>query len=116
FFFSPLVNVLPFDPPEFPGCTARSEVLAAGPGDGFNLTWSARTDGSDLALSIDADPAAAEEVAAAARTLVPFLARACTPGAWDRPLSDLLADGPAGPAPCHSPRTARPIASRQEKT
>ncbi|RAP41066.1 hypothetical protein BYZ73_11560 [Rhodovulum viride] len=116
FFFSPLVNVLPFDPPEFPGCSARSEVLAAGPGDGFNLTWNARTDGSDLALSIDADPAAAEEVAAAARTLVPFLARACAPGARDRPLADLLAERPAGPAPCRPPRTARPIASRQEKT
>ncbi|WP_414896713.1 condensation domain-containing protein [Rhodovulum sp. YEN HP10] len=116
FFFSPLVNVLPFDPPEFPGCTAQSEVLAAGPGDGFNLTWSARSDGSELALSIDADPASAGEVAAAARALVPFLARACAPDARDRPLAELLAERSAGPAPCHPARTARPIASRQEKT
>lgn len=118
FFFSPLVNVLPFDPPRFPGCTARREVLAAGPGDGFNLTWAAAADGAGLALWIDADPASAPAFEAARTGLVPFLARACTPGAAEIPLAALLASPaavirPRAPAPAQ-PNAARPIAGRLE--
>lgn len=57
FFFSPLVNVMPFDPPVFAGCAAEREVLAAGPGDGFNATFAADGRGEGLVLYLDADPA-----------------------------------------------------------
>lgn len=57
FFFSPLVNVLPFETSELSGCRTERRVLAAGPGDGFNVSFSARNDGSGLALIIEADPA-----------------------------------------------------------
>lgn len=57
FFFSPLVNVMPFDPPVFPGCDCRREVLAAGPGDGFNITVTADSRAGNMALHLDADPA-----------------------------------------------------------
>src|SRR5690606_24593252 len=33
FFFSPLVNLLPFDPPEFDGCICERHVLSNGPAD-----------------------------------------------------------------------------------
>lgn len=56
FFFSPLVNVMPFDPPVFPGCEARREVLAAGPGDGFNVTITADARAEGLMLHLEADP------------------------------------------------------------
>lgn len=56
YFFSPLINVLPFDPPQFAGCAVEREVMASGPGDGFNITWRGRTDASELHIDIDADP------------------------------------------------------------
>lgn len=61
FFFSPLVNVMPFDPPVFPGCTAQRELLAAGPGDGFNATFAANGRGEGLVLFLDADPSLTSE-------------------------------------------------------
>lgn len=117
FFFSPLVNLLPFDPPHFAGCRARREVLAAGPGDGFNLTCAAAADGSGLALWIDADPASANPFDAACAGLVPFLARSCAEGAAETPLAALL----TGPAATSHPRlpprvpSVRPIAGRLEE-
>ena len=57
FFFSPLVNIMPFDPPKFPRCTSTREVLAAGPGDGFNITVTADARGANMALHLEADPA-----------------------------------------------------------
>ncbi|MFV0410072.1 MAG: condensation domain-containing protein [Paracoccus sp. (in: a-proteobacteria)] len=56
FFFSPLINVMPFGKAHFPGCDCEREVLAAGPGDGFNLTISAGPRAEGLVLHIDADP------------------------------------------------------------
>ena len=57
FFFSPLLNVMPFDPAVFPGCDTRREVLAAGPGDGFNVTVTADSRGGAMMLHLEADPA-----------------------------------------------------------
>lgn len=57
FHFTPLVNVMPFDPPRFAGLTVRRQVLAAGPGDGFNLSFTADARGAGLTASIEADPA-----------------------------------------------------------
>lgn len=56
FFFSPLVNVMPFEPAQYVGCEAQREVLAAGPGDGFNVTISADARGEGLQMYLDADP------------------------------------------------------------
>lgn len=56
FFFSPLINVMPFDTARFVGCDARREVLAAGPGDGFNVTISGSPHADGLRLILDADP------------------------------------------------------------
>ncbi|EAN5735659.1 hypothetical protein EJD04_23210 [Salmonella enterica] len=55
YFFSPLINVLPFDPPKFHSCEVSRQVLASGPGDGFNITWRGRTDCSELHIDIDAE-------------------------------------------------------------
>ncbi len=57
FFFSPLINVLPFSAPVFAGLTVARHILANGPGDGFNLTFRGEDDGSELNLHIDADSA-----------------------------------------------------------
>lgn len=55
FHFTPLVNVMPFAPPRFAGLEARRRVLAAGPGDGFNLTFTADGLGRGLACGIEAE-------------------------------------------------------------
>lgn len=55
YFFSPFVNVLPFDPPEFAGCKVTHHVITSGPADGFNLTFRGQTNGDGLVLSLDAD-------------------------------------------------------------
>ncbi|PZU20956.1 MAG: condensation protein [Shinella sp.] len=60
FFFSPLINVLPFSAPVFKGLAVSRHILANGPGDGFNLTFRGEDDGSDLNLHIDADSALTE--------------------------------------------------------
>lgn len=57
FYFTPLINVMPFDPPRFAGIAARRHVLAAGPGDGFNVSFTASSAGTGMACAIEADPA-----------------------------------------------------------
>ncbi|MDO5604520.1 MAG: condensation domain-containing protein [Paracoccus sp. (in: a-proteobacteria)] len=57
FHFTPLVNVMPFAQPQFPGLVARRHVLAAGPGDGFNISFTGEGTGAGLAASVEADPA-----------------------------------------------------------
>lgn len=78
FLFSPLINVLPFDPPTFEGCRVTRQILASGPGDGFDLTYRGCSDGSSLLLSLDADPAAVapEAFDRHRRELPAFLSRA----------------------------------------
>lgn len=56
FFFSPLVNVMPFDQPAIAGCGLQREVLAAGPADGFNITFACDSRGDGLVLHLEADP------------------------------------------------------------
>lgn len=92
FFFSPLINVLPFDPPVFPDCTVEREVLAAGPGDGFNMTFAARSDGHGLHLCLEADPAitSAQAFARHSEALPAFLKAALAPHAGTRLIADLL--------------------------
>lgn len=52
-FISPFINVQPFDPATFSGCSSTRRVLAGGSGDGANLTFRGRTDAGDLYLDID---------------------------------------------------------------
>lgn len=57
FHFTPLINVMPFAPPQFPGLKATRHVLAAGPGDGFNISFLGDGMGAGLSAAIEADPA-----------------------------------------------------------
>ncbi|MBA4489252.1 condensation domain-containing protein [Paracoccus sp. S1E-3] len=57
FHFTPLINVMPFAPPRFPGLVATRHVLAAGPGDGFNISFLADGAGAGIRAAIEADPA-----------------------------------------------------------
>lgn len=91
FFFSPLINVLPFDAAEFAGCETRREVLSNGPGDGFNMTLRADSQGHGLDLCIEADPhlTSAGDFARHAASLPAFLAEALRPEAGNRPVGAL---------------------------
>ncbi|WP_245433894.1 condensation domain-containing protein [Rhodomicrobium lacus] len=92
FFFSPLINVLPFGSPEFRGCRTARHVLASGPGDGLNITYRGQNDGSQLTVQIDADAAiiGRDRFDRHRRALRSFLATAVAPGAATLPMSELL--------------------------
>lgn len=94
FFFSPLINVLPFNSPDFGECRVTRHILASGPGDGFNLTFRGEDDGSRLTLYIDADPAMTGRDAFERHTsdLPAFLEQCLSPEAMDRPVADLWSD------------------------
>lgn len=91
YFFSPLVNVVPFDPPRFTGCEVTREVLSSGYGDGLNITYRGPGDGSALMLDIEGDAAliAGEDFDRHRHALPDFLARALEPGAPDRTVASL---------------------------
>ena len=91
FFFSPLVNVLPFDPPRFEGCRVDREVLSSGYGDGFNVTYRGHSDASELMVDLDADSTltTAEEFAEHRHALPIFLDHALAPGALDHQVETL---------------------------
>ncbi|ABQ62266.1 hypothetical protein H721_03262 [Brucella ovis IntaBari-2006-46-332] len=91
FFFSPLINVLPFSTPQFAGCRVAREVLANGPGDGFNLTYRADVDGAGLTLKIEAasNMMDAQTFARIAAGLLAFLKASLAPHLIERPVSDL---------------------------
>ena len=92
YFFSPLINVLPFNSPVFEGCSTQRQVLGSGPGDGFNLTFRGEDDGSDLVLYIDADPSATstEQFERHLTELPSFLKRTILPEALELSVGDLL--------------------------
>lgn len=91
FFFSPLINVLPFDAPRFADCAMQRHVLSNGPGDGFNITIRGNAEAQDLALLIEADPALtpAGEFARLSASLPRFLAGALAAESLAQPLSAL---------------------------
>ncbi|MBQ1784190.1 MAG: condensation protein [Gammaproteobacteria bacterium] len=92
YFFSPLVNVLPFDEPMFDGCSVAREVLASGPGDGFNITYRGSSSAAELVLHLDVDAAMADlpTLVRHQQQLLDFLARALQPQALMQPLHQLL--------------------------
>ena len=89
FHFTPLINVMPFAPPHFPGLLAKRQVLAAGPGDGFNISFLADGMGAGISATIEADPATESRDS--------FPVRAAAFEAWLRKALDMLAaKGAAG--------------------
>lgn len=89
FYFSPLINVLPFSAPQFDGCQVSRHVLANGPAEGFNLTFRAEEDASNMILQIDTDPSMTGLKSAQKQDIRDFLTRALSPGALDQPVSVL---------------------------
>lgn len=91
FFFSPLINVLPFDAAAFDGLRLQRHVLSNGPGDGFNITIRADSQAQGLELCVEADPSLtpAADFARHAATLPAFLAEALPPDAATRPVGAL---------------------------
>lgn len=92
FFFSPLVNVLPFDPPQFAGCDCDRHVLSNGPGDGFNITLRGDSRADGLHLWVEADPqlTPAAGFRGLAADLPRFLARGLEPARLDQPLYRMI--------------------------
>lgn len=91
FFFSPLINVLPFDEPRFAGCETTRHVLSNGPGDGFNITIRGDGEARGLDLLIEADPTLTPpaDFARLSAALPHFLALAAAPESLSRPLAKL---------------------------
>lgn len=97
FFFSPLINVLPFDEAGFAGCDMTRHVLSNGPGDGFNITIRGDGQARGLTLLTEADPALTPgaDFARLADGLPRFLRAALAGnGAADDRLSQALQDLP----------------------
>lgn len=94
FFFSPLINVVPFNQPNFRGCETHRHVLSNGPNDGFNVTIRAENDGSGMTVRLDADPALTpvSEFREHCRNLPAFLDRALSEGALGQKLGALLGE------------------------
>ncbi|MGA0613263.1 condensation domain-containing protein [Paracoccus sp. KR1-242] len=92
FFFSPLINILPFDPANFPGCTTQRHVLSNGPGDGFNITIRADSAAGGMQLLLGADPTLTPpaDFARHRRSLPQFLRDALRAGAANRAIASLL--------------------------
>ncbi|POF29069.1 condensation domain-containing protein [Roseibium marinum] len=94
YFFSPLINVLPFNSPTFNGCRAQRHILGSGPADGFNLTFRGEGDGRELVLCLDADPAltGTKEFDRHEKELPSFLSRILQPDMLDRPVGTLFGE------------------------
>jgi len=91
FFFSPLINVLPFDEARFAGCDTTRHVLSNGPGDGFNITIRGDGEARGLELLVEADPTLTPpgDFARLAGGLPRFLSAALAPENLARPLDEL---------------------------
>lgn len=91
YFFSPFVNVLPFDPPKFMGCQVKHHVITSGPADGFNLTFRGQTNADGLVLSLDADSQAhpAEEFEQHRQRVMIFMNLVLDEDALDQPIAKL---------------------------
>ncbi|SES76424.1 condensation domain-containing protein [Paracoccus homiensis] len=56
YLFSPLINVMPFETASYPKLRCERDVLAAGPADGFNMTFAHSARDAVLMLYLEADP------------------------------------------------------------
>lgn len=89
FYFSPLINVLPFSAPQFEGCKVTRQVLANGPAEGFSLTYRAEDDASNMILQIDTDPSVTGLKSLQKQNIRDFLARALSSAALDQPVNTI---------------------------
>ena len=91
YFFSPLINVLPFSEPVFPGCAVTRHVMSNGEPEGIDLTFRGRDDGGALSfgMSADATMVAEAQFDRLWRGLIPFLEAATAPEALDRSVAAL---------------------------
>ncbi|MDP5253794.1 MULTISPECIES: condensation domain-containing protein [unclassified Vibrio] len=92
YFFSPFINVLPFDPPAFHQCETTHHVLTSGPADGFNLTFRGQTNGYGLSMSLDSDASLHPETEMLdhQNNLMTFLQRCFKPSNAEQKLHDLF--------------------------
>ncbi|MCG7521803.1 condensation domain-containing protein [Ruegeria sp. Ofav3-42] len=92
FFFSPLINVMPFEEPDIHGCDSKRVVLSNGPADGFNLTFRADSQGRGMNLRLDADPALTSqaEFDMHLRALREYMNRAVRPGNLSHPVERIV--------------------------
>jgi len=94
YFFSPLINVLPFSAPSFHGCKVTREIMGSGQGEGVDLTFRGEDDGSGLSFAMSADPAmfAREPFERHGEELPTFLASAFASEVLARPVAELLGE------------------------
>lgn len=92
YFFSPLINVLPFNAPVFHGCTVTRHVMANGEPEGIDLTFRGRDDGSALSFGLSADARLFAKAPFDRHRLgLPaFLEAAMAPDALTRPVAAML--------------------------
>lgn len=92
FFFSPLINVLPFSEPVFHGCTVTRHVMSNGEPEGIDLTFRGRDNGSALSfgMSADAMTSGPRPFSRHGRDLPNFLDRATAPEALLQPIAEVL--------------------------
>ncbi|AZO78048.1 MULTISPECIES: condensation domain-containing protein [unclassified Bosea (in: a-proteobacteria)] len=92
YFFSPLINVLPFSAPAFHDCKVTREILGSGQGEGIDLTFRGQDDGSELSFAMSGDPTmfAREPFERHGEELPAFLARSLTVEALARSVAELL--------------------------
>ncbi len=61
FFFSPLINVIPFNITKFNGCSVNQQIISSGVGDGINLTFRSISHDGAIEFYLDADQASFTE-------------------------------------------------------
>ncbi|KOY62548.1 hypothetical protein AM629_07680 [Photorhabdus heterorhabditis] len=85
YLFSPLINVLPFDSPNFVDCQVKRHILTSGLYDcfSFNIIYRGKVDAGELIVDLDADSSmfSQEEVESHQKNLTDFLQKVLT-GNW----------------------------------
>ncbi|WP_036770892.1 condensation domain-containing protein [Photorhabdus australis] len=85
YLFSPLINVLPFDSPNFVDCQVKRHILTSGLYDcfSFNIIYRGKVDVGELVVDFDADSSifSKEEVENHQKNLTDFLQKVLT-GNW----------------------------------
>ncbi|MEZ9070065.1 enterobactin synthase [Vibrio splendidus] len=78
YFLSPFINILPFEPTEFHGCSTRRRIIAGGIADGFNVTFRSSRQAQNMFLKIEAESRLFEqhELTQHANHLLKYLSKA----------------------------------------
>ncbi|MCT8347473.1 condensation domain-containing protein [Photorhabdus temperata] len=93
YLFSPLINVLPFDSPNFVDCQVKRHILTSGLYDcfSFNIIYRGKVDAGELIVDFDADSAmfGKEEVENHQKNLTDFLQKVLTGNSLSLPVKAL---------------------------